>query len=213
MHEVAARIADLCTRFELSPGAPAALERLLELVAAEPIALTSVREPRLAVDVHLADSLAGLTLRAVRESSDLADLGSGGGFPGLVLAVARPEARVALVESVGKKAAFLRRAAAELELANVEVVDERVEDWTGGRESVGLVTARALAALPVVLEYAAPLLRPAGAAVAWKGRRDPARRGCRREGRCAARTDDPGTRARPFGPRSRAPMNGISMSA
>ena len=113
----------------------------------------------------------------VREARDIADLGSGGGFPGLVLAIALPGARVVLVESVGKKAAFLGRATADLGLANVEVVDERVEDWAAGRESVDLVTARALATLPVVLEYAAPLLRAGGAVVAWKGRRDAAEEG------------------------------------
>ncbi len=172
MSEVSARIADLCARFELPPAMAPAFEQLLDRVAREPIALTSVREPRRAVDVHLADSLAGLALSVVRDAADLADLGSGGGFPGIVLAIARPDARVVLVESVGKKAAFLRRVADDLGLVNVVVVDDRVEDWAAGRESVDLVTARALAALPVVLEYAAPLLRPGGAVVAWKGRRD-----------------------------------------
>ncbi|HEY5142289.1 MAG TPA: 16S rRNA (guanine(527)-N(7))-methyltransferase RsmG [Solirubrobacteraceae bacterium] len=174
MSEVSDRVAGLCARFDLTPEAGDAFERLLDLVAGEPVALTSVRDPRQAVDVHLADSLAGLLLPVVCETPDLADLGSGGGYPGLVLAVARPTARVVLVESVGKKAAFLRRAADQLGLASVEVVDRRVEDWAAGRDSVGLVTARALARLPVVLEYAAPLLRLGGSVVAWKGRRDAA---------------------------------------
>ena len=177
MSAVSIRIVDLCARFALPPAAAPAFERLLDLVSLEPIALTSVREPRRAVDVHLADSLAGLSLPVVREARDIADLGSGGGFPGLVLAIALPGARVVLVESVGKKAAFLGRATADLGLANVEVVDERVEDWAAGRESVDLVTARALATLPVVLEYGAPLLRAGGAVVAWKGRRDAAEEG------------------------------------
>jgi 16S rRNA (guanine527-N7)-methyltransferase len=168
------RITDLCARFGLPPASARVYERLLQLVADEPMALTSVREPAAMVDLHLADSLAGLELAQVRKAVDLADLGSGAGFPGLILAVALPDARVILVESVGKKAAFLERSAAELGLTNVDVVGLRVEEWADGRGSVGLVTARALAPLAVLLEYAAPLLRPDGALVAWKGRRDPA---------------------------------------
>jgi len=159
--------------FELPSQDASTFEQLLRLVLAEPLALTSVRDLGDAVEVHLADSLAGLRIPEVREATDLADLGSGGGFPGLVLAAALPHTRVVLVESVGKKAAFLEQAARELALANVEVVAGRVEDWGAGLRSVGLVTARALAPLPVLLEYAAPLLRSAGSLVAWKGARDP----------------------------------------
>ena len=84
------------------------------------------------VDVHVADSLVALDLPAVREAHRLADLGSGGGFPGLVLAIALPHAHVALVESVRRKCAFLAAAAAALELTNVEVVNARARR-RGGR--------------------------------------------------------------------------------
>jgi 16S rRNA (guanine527-N7)-methyltransferase len=104
----------------------------------------------------------------------MADLGAGGGFPGLVLAIAVPEARVALVESVGRKCAFLARAAQALGLENVAVVNARAEAWPAGLEVHDVVTARALAPLPVLVEYAAPLLRRDGALVAWKTRLDPA---------------------------------------
>jgi 16S rRNA (guanine527-N7)-methyltransferase len=103
----------------------------------------------------------------------VADLGSGGGFPGLALAIALPSARVALVESVGRKCTFLAAAAGELGLANVEVVNARAEAWEAGLGAQDLVVARALAALAVLLEYAAPLLEPGGLLVAWKGRREP----------------------------------------
>lgn len=132
-----------------------------------------MRDPREAVDVHVADSLAGLGLEAVRDARAIADVGAGAGFPGLVLAAALPEARVWLVESVGRKCAFLTRAVEAAGIANAEVVCTRAESWTEGLEACDLVTARAVAPLAVLVEYAAPLLRMGGALVAWKGRRDP----------------------------------------
>ena len=77
-----------------------------------------------------------------------------------------------LVESVGRKCAFIRDTAAAMGLENVEVVDKRIEAWAEGRERCDAVCARALAALPVLCEYAAPLLRPGGVLVAWKGHVD-----------------------------------------
>jgi 16S rRNA (guanine527-N7)-methyltransferase len=106
----------------------------------------------------------------VRDAGRVADLGSGGGFPGLVLAIALPEAHVALVESVGRKAAFLAGATERLGLANVEVIGARAEAWPAGLGAQDVVTGRALAALPVLVEYAAPLLAVGGQLVAWKGR-------------------------------------------
>jgi 16S rRNA (guanine527-N7)-methyltransferase len=88
----------------------------------------------------------------------------------LVLAIALPDARVALVESVARKCAFLRRAAEELALGNAELVCGRAEAWPEGLGSHDLVTARALAPLSVLVEYAAPLLEIGGHLVAWKGR-------------------------------------------
>ncbi len=120
----------------------------------------------------MADSLVGLEVAELRSAGLVADLGAGAGFPGLVLAVAVPEARVALVESVGRKAEFLRRARDELGLSRVEVVALRAEEWRGGLGACDVVCARALAPLNVLVEYAAPLLREGGVLVAWKGRRD-----------------------------------------
>lgn len=166
------RVDELCARFALPAGSADRLLRLMDLVAEEPLALTTVREPGRAVEAHLADSLAGLELPAVRDAHAIADLGSGAGFPALVLAVAIPGAAVRLVESVGKKAAFLGGASEALGLGNVEVVRARAEDWLDGVGRHDLVTARALAPLPVLVEYASPLLAEGGALVAWKGRRD-----------------------------------------
>jgi 16S rRNA (guanine527-N7)-methyltransferase len=108
-----------------------------------------------------------LEVHSVREAGRIADLGSGAGLPGIVLAIARPEAEVVLVESVGKKCAWLERTVEDLGLENVRVACARAEELDEAPFDV--VTARALAALPVLCEYAAPLLREGGVLVAWKG--------------------------------------------
>jgi 16S rRNA (guanine527-N7)-methyltransferase len=117
----------------------------------------------------VADSLVALELQAVRSARRIADLGSGAGWPGLALAAALPGTRVALVESAIRHCRYLETAVARGGLENVEVVHARAEDWPAGLVSHDLVTARALAALPVLCEYAAPLLVEGGALVAWKG--------------------------------------------
>jgi 16S rRNA (guanine527-N7)-methyltransferase len=144
----------------------APLARILALQAVDPGASTTVRDPVAAVDRHVADSLVALDLPAVRAARVVADIGSGAGWPGLALAVALPAARVFLVESAIRHCRYLERAVAEAGLENVEVVHARVEEWACACD---VVTARALAALPVVLEYAAPLLGEGGHLVAWKG--------------------------------------------
>lgn len=161
-------------RFGLAPEANAAIERLLGLLENDETAPTTVRDRAQALDVHVADSLSGLELAAVHDAGRIADLGAGAGFPGLVLACALPRAQVSLVESVGRKCAWLERAIAAMELANATAVNARAEAWPEGLGAHDLVTARALAPLNVLAEYAAPLLAQGGALVAWKGRRDPA---------------------------------------
>jgi 16S rRNA (guanine527-N7)-methyltransferase len=144
-------------------------ERVRALVGAlgDASAPTSVHDRREAEKVHIADSLVGLEVDAVRQAGRIVDLGAGAGLPGLVLAIARPEAQVVLVESVGKKCAWLERTVTALGLENVRVVCARAEELEEAPFDV--VTARALAALPVLCEYAAPLLRERGSLVAWKG--------------------------------------------
>jgi 16S rRNA (guanine527-N7)-methyltransferase len=166
------RLSALSDRYALPTGATERFETLLDLVAAEPASITTVRDPAQGADVHVADSLVALELDPVRSATRLADIGSGGGFPGLALAIALPAARVSLVESAGRKCQFLAAATQTLELDNVEVVPARAESWTAGIGSQDVVTARALAPLPVLVEYAAPLLRMGGTLVAWKGRLD-----------------------------------------
>jgi 16S rRNA (guanine527-N7)-methyltransferase len=172
-----ARLADLVAAHHLPGTAATAMKALLDLVATDETAPTTVRAPRQAVDVHIADSLTGLEVPAIREAARIADLGAGAGFPGLVLAAALPRARVALVESVGKKCAFMERAIEAAGLPNADVVCARAEDWREGIGTNDVVTARALAPLAVLAEYAAPLLRVGGTLVAWKGARDEAEEG------------------------------------
>jgi 16S rRNA (guanine527-N7)-methyltransferase len=167
------RLEALGRRYELPGEAVARLRVLLRLLD-DPLAPTAVQDRDKAIDEHLADSLVALELSEVRSAPSLADLGSGAGLPGLPLAIALPGADVALVESVARKSAFLRRAVRECGIANVHVVNSRVESWVQGLGRLDVVTARAVAALDVVVEYAAPLLRVGGVLVAWRGRRDAA---------------------------------------
>ena len=168
------RLAELCARYQLDERARAALGQLLQTLASDPHAPTTVRDPAAAVDIHIADSLSALELEQVRSARAIADLGAGAGFPGLVLAAALPDARVHLIESVQRKAAFIAAAAHVAGLDNAEAVAARAEDWPAGIGAMDVVTARALAPLAVICEYAAPLLIEGGALVAWKGMRDAA---------------------------------------
>jgi 16S rRNA (guanine527-N7)-methyltransferase len=162
-------LAALAERFGLPAPADRRLHVLLDLLTNDPHAPTTIDAAH-AVDDHLADSLVALELDEVRSADTIADLGSGAGLPGLPLAIALPTATVHLVETATRKCEFLRRAVRACGLTNVEVVHARIEEWTA---AVDLVTARALASLEVVVEYAAPLLRIGGTLVAWRGQRNP----------------------------------------
>lgn len=163
----AERLAALCAQHEV-PHAQEPLTALLDALANE-AAPTTVHAPGDAVDVHIADSLTALGVPAVRAARKIADLGAGAGVPGLVLAAALPETEVVLVESVGKKGSFIEAAAERMGIANARVVVARAEEWAESLGTCDVVTARALAPLPVLCEYAAPLLRIGGTLVAWKG--------------------------------------------
>lgn len=157
----------------LDGAARAQLETVLALLAEERASVSSVVDER-AWQVHVADSLTGLEVPALRIAGRIADVGAGAGFPGLVLAVALPGAGVDLVESVGRKCEFMRRAIAAAGIPNATVLNARSEDLAGGqgREAYEAVTARAVGRLSTLAELASPLLKPDGVLVAWKGRRD-----------------------------------------
>jgi 16S rRNA (guanine527-N7)-methyltransferase len=169
---VSAAIDRLVRRYGLPAASAPALLALIELLAGDEHAPTAVRDPIAAVDAHLADSLVALEFDEVRRARMVSDIGSGAGFPGLPLAIALPQASLALVESNGRRAAFLERAAAASGGNGVRVINSRVEEWADGLGTCDLVVVRAVAPLPVVAEYAAPLLSVGGSLVAWRGRRD-----------------------------------------
>jgi 16S rRNA (guanine527-N7)-methyltransferase len=158
----------------LDEAARARLQTVLDLLAAERASVSSVVDER-AWQVHVVDSLTGLEVPDLREGRRIGDIGAGAGFPGLVLAVALPQAHVDLIESVGRKCEFIGRAAAEAGIPNAAVRNLRSEEWAAaeGREAYEAVTARAVGRLSTLAELASPLLEPGGVLVAWKGRRDP----------------------------------------
>jgi 16S rRNA (guanine527-N7)-methyltransferase len=125
--------------------------------------------------VHVVDSLTGLEVDDLRAARRIADVGAGAGFPGLVLAIASPAAQIDLIESVGRKCEFMRRAIEAAEIPNATVLNTRSEDWASGqgREIYDAVTARAVGRLSTLAELASPLLKPNAVLVAWKGKRDP----------------------------------------
>ena len=133
----------------------------------EAINLTAIRDPASIARLHAADSLAALPLLRGLPQASVLDLGSGGGFPGLTLAAVLPTPRFTLVESVGKKAAFLATAVEALGLgSHVDVAKARAETLAPGAWDV--VTARAVGSLAELVELGLPLLSRGGHLLAWK---------------------------------------------
>lgn len=166
-------------RATLPPGFADAIERYVQLLldANARLNLTRIVEPEPVARLHLLDALSALPMLDDLAPARALDLGSGGGVPGIVLALARPGVAWTLVDSARRKADALRGFVAALGLPNVTVVAERAEILgrdPAHREQYDLVTARACAALPVLAEYAFPLVRIGGLVVAWKGRPDDA---------------------------------------
>lgn len=127
--------------------------------------LTSVRDPADMIGRHLLDSLSVLPFIG---PGDLLDVGTGPGLPGLVLALAQPERNITLLDSNGKKARFLTQVKLELEVANVEVVHDRIEAWRPAR-TYAVVTSRAFATLADMVAKSAHLLAADGCFLAMKG--------------------------------------------
>lgn len=151
------------------------LDALLE--ANERFNLTAVRDPAQAWVRHVADSLSLVPFVAEAGVREAIDLGSGGGFPGIPLAIAMPHVRWTLVESVGKKARFLQETVERLALGNVRVQQARSEDLaafkTGVREQLDAVVCRAVGSLATLIELAVPLLKVDGLLLAIKGEKAP----------------------------------------
>jgi 16S rRNA (guanine527-N7)-methyltransferase len=129
--------------------------------------LTAIRDRPGMLAKHVLDSL---TLQPYLRGQRVADVGTGAGFPGLVLAVLNPEKRFSLIESTGKKANYVTETAARLNLANVQVVHSRAESYRPF-ELFDTVVARALSSLKDFVAYAGHLLAPEGRLLAMKGKR------------------------------------------
>ncbi len=170
-------LADGIRHMGLTPHGPALdkCTRLAQLLvtANKRVNLTAITDPREVALKHLVDSLAPLP--HVPQGARVADIGSGAGFPGLVMAIFRPDMELASVEAVRKKSSFQRHAVLELGLTNVKTYNIRAEKWSEqGEKAVffNMVVCRALAGLDTILDWASPMLNPGGIILAMKGREE-----------------------------------------
>ena len=134
--------------------------------------LTGITDPEGIALRHFADSLAAPALAAIPQGAKVVDVGTGAGCPGLVLAIARPDIHVTLLDSQRKRLLFLEEVLAAAGIGNAVTSWSRAEDAGRNaalRESFDVAVARAVAAMPVLAEYLAPLVRVGGRLLAWKG--------------------------------------------
>ncbi len=131
--------------------------------------LTALRDPASVLTHHLLDSLAAVAplRREWAGKGKLLDVGSGGGLPGVVIAIMRPDLEVSCLDAVAKKAAFVQQVAAELELPNLRGLHARVESLVGSYE---IISSRAFASLPDFFNGSMNLLAPGGVWLAMKGK-------------------------------------------
>ncbi len=157
------------------PLAPAQFEQLLAYLALiqkwnKVYNLTAVRDPQEMLTHHLLDSLtavAPLLRHTQGRPAKVLDVGSGGGLPGVVLAICRPELDVSCVDTVGKKAAFIQQVAATLKLPHLHGIHDRVEHLSGPFD---VICCRAFAALPDLVSWSRGALAEAGVWMAMKGK-------------------------------------------
>jgi 16S rRNA (guanine527-N7)-methyltransferase len=134
--------------------------------------LTAITDPAAVETRHFLDSISLLGHLEIPQNARLIDVGTGAGFPGLVLKIIRPDIALTLMDSVGKKTAFLSHVVETMKLDKVQVVTARAEDAgqnKAHREKYEVVVARAVAHLPVLVEYLLPFCKVGGRCVAMKG--------------------------------------------
>ncbi|MDR0875114.1 MAG: 16S rRNA (guanine(527)-N(7))-methyltransferase RsmG [Clostridiales Family XIII bacterium] len=182
MAEARARLCLGLAAFASFPGAPPRLgdeafaDALMQLMALvlerdKDVNLTAITDPVEFAELHLLDSLTPASLPALAMSTDLIDIGSGAGFPGLPLALLFPEKRFVLADALRKRTDFIAFAAEELGLPGVTAVHARAEALGrefAYRESFDIALCRAVAALPIALEYTMPLVRVGGTGIFFK---------------------------------------------
>jgi 16S rRNA (guanine527-N7)-methyltransferase len=158
--------------FGISPSPPqvAAILRYLGLLMLwnEKVGLTTLSDPEEIVARHFGESLFSTRFVPVARGR-LADIGSGGGFPGLAIKLVSPELEVFLVESNKKKAAFLSEAIRTLEVDHTNVIAERFEAWRPEAGSLDFIASRALGHYPYLMRWAQETLKPEGKLILWLG--------------------------------------------
>lgn len=157
----------------------AKFDRFAQLLIAEnqKYNLTRIDSPEQVEVRHFLDSLAGIDVldelsKKAGKPLKILDIGSGAGFPGLVLAIVRPQWQIASLEATGKKATFQKMVCDGLALKNVTVLNVRAEDiahHAAYRQQFDAVTARALAAMPILAELSLGFVKPVGLSLYWKG--------------------------------------------
>ena len=131
--------------------------------------LTTITEDDEILLKHFVDSVLPYKYFDFKKHESLCDIGSGAGFPGLVLAICFPNLKITLVESNGKRVSFLNLVKNELGLSNVTVLNVRVEEFKAGRGKYDVVTARAVSQMSILIEICVPLLKVGGELLAYKG--------------------------------------------
>ena len=149
------------------------LERYAQLLSSYALAnVIGTRDYTAILLEHIADALSCALTGLLATNRQMVDVGTGAGLPGIPLKVVDPDLRLTLLEATAKKARFLETAVEELDLPGITIVNRRAEDIAAtneNRDSFDIAVARAVARLPVVVEYCAPLVRPGGAIIAMKG--------------------------------------------
>ncbi len=138
----------------------------------EKINLTAITEPEAVLYKHFYDCILFLKHNKIENGASLIDVGTGAGFPGMVLKIVRPDIDVTLLDSLNKRLIFLNEVIENLGLKGIKTVHMRAEEAGKSKAHRGaydIVTARAVAAMPVLLEYCAPLAKQGGCFVAMKG--------------------------------------------
>ncbi len=136
----------------------------------EKINLTAIIEPKEIILKHFIDSLS--IIKYIKNKNSLVDVGTGAGFPGIPIKIVLPEIKVILIDSLNKRITFLNEVISQLDLKYIEAVHSRVEDFARNkeyREKFDVATARAVAQLPIILEYLIPLTKVKGNIICMKG--------------------------------------------
>lgn len=136
--------------------------------------LTGITESEMIYDKHFADSLTCILSNKIHNDSKIIDVGTGAGFPGMPLKIYQPDMSVTLLDSLNKRIRFLKEVAKETGLDNIEFLHGRAEDYGQDpdyREKYDIVVSRAVADLPVLLEFCSPFIKTGGYFIAQKGKK------------------------------------------